>query len=82
MEQPDVRPTFLRRFPYTVAALGFAVVVFLAAVFGNVNVFDLPELNLIGIESGEVGEVCIAFLLIIPAARASDHHADGAGHRE
>jgi hypothetical protein len=59
---------FVERFPYSVATLLFAVVVFLAAVIWDVNVFRVPaRFNLIGIENSETGEICIVFLLTIPA---------------
>ena len=38
-----------------------------AAVFWHINVFEIPRLSVIGIEQSELGEVLIAFLLIIPA---------------
>jgi hypothetical protein len=59
---------FVERFPYSMATLVFAAVVFLAAVIGDVNVFRVPAgFNLIGIENSETGEICIVFLLTIPA---------------
>jgi hypothetical protein len=57
----------LHRFSTTLAAVGLAIVVFLAAVLWHIDVFDLPFVNIIGIERSEVGEVAIAVLLVIPA---------------
>jgi hypothetical protein len=44
-----------------------ALLVLFAAVFWHINVFEIPRLSVIGIEQSELGEVLIAFLLIIPA---------------
>lgn len=48
----------------------------------KINVFELPGINVIGIEHSEMGEIGIAFLLVIPAllidrlvARQKTHEA-------
>ncbi len=58
---------WLRRFPYTVVALAFALLVLVGASIWRINVFELPVVNIIGIEQSEIGEVLIALLLTIPA---------------
>jgi hypothetical protein len=65
----------LRRHPYTSVALAFALVVLLGAVFGNINVFQLPGLEVLGIEENEIGEILVAFLLVGPAFFL-DHHVE------
>ena len=57
----------LRRFPYSAIAFTLALLVWVAAVFWHINVFNLPGVDVIGIEQTEIGEVLIAFLLVIPA---------------
>lgn len=57
----------LHWYPYTSVAVALAFMVLLAAAFWQINVFTLPGVDLIGIEQSEVGEVLIAFLLVIPA---------------
>ena len=64
---PALTRRLLRRFPYTFVALTLALVVLVAALAGHINVFELPGASLIGIEPAELGEIVIAFLLIIPA---------------
>jgi fumarate reductase subunit D len=73
----------LRPFPFTSAALALALLVLVAALFWHINVFDMPELSVIGIEQSEIGEIVIAFLLVIPAffvdrvvARERRHEAE------
>jgi hypothetical protein len=44
-----------------------AVLATVAGMFWHINVFELPGASIIGIEQTEVGEIAIAFLLIIPA---------------
>jgi hypothetical protein len=56
-----------RRFPYTSVALGFTLLVTVAAVLWNINVFSIPALSFIGIAETEAGEIGIAALLILPA---------------
>lgn len=58
---------FLRRLPYTVAALVLAFMVLVAASLWHIHVFELTGFNIVGIEQSEIGEIGIAFLLIIPA---------------
>jgi hypothetical protein len=41
--------------------------VLVAASFWHINVFEIPHLSIIGIEQSELGEILIAFLLVIPA---------------
>ena len=57
----------LRRIPYTLAALVFALLVLVAAVFFDIDVLELPSIMIPGIQPGEMGEIIIAFLLVIPA---------------
>jgi hypothetical protein len=57
----------LRRFTYTSVALAFSLLILVAALFSNVDVFELPSVVVPGIEPSEVGEVVTAFLLVIPA---------------
>jgi hypothetical protein len=47
--------------------VALALLVFLAAVFWDINVFRLPGASLVGIEQSEIGEVATVFLLIVPA---------------
>ena len=57
----------LRRFPYTLATLALALGVLVAAWVWPIDVFELPGVDLIAIERTEVGQIVIAFLLVIPA---------------
>jgi hypothetical protein len=57
----------LCRFPYSVVALALALLVFAGAVFFDINVFNLPVVNVIGIERSEFGQIMIAFLFTVPA---------------
>ena len=57
----------LCRFPYSVVALALALLVFAGAVFFHINVFNLPVVDVIGIERSEVGQIMIVFLFIVPA---------------
>jgi hypothetical protein len=57
----------LGRFPFTMVALTLAFLVLLAGVFWNIDIFELPGVSIIGIEQSEIGEIAIAFLLVIPA---------------
>ena len=59
--------TLLHRFPYTSVTLAFALVVLTIGLFSNINVFELPSVVIPGIEPTEMGEIVIAFLLVIPA---------------
>jgi hypothetical protein len=36
-------------------------------LFSNIDVFELPSVSIPGIEPGEMGEIVMAFVLIIPA---------------
>jgi hypothetical protein len=63
----------LRRFQMTSAAIVLAFAVLLAAVFWNIDVFELPGVNILGIEQSEAGEIALAFLLIVPAFFADQH---------
>jgi fumarate reductase subunit D len=47
--------------------LGIAVMVLIAGVVWHINVFDIPRLSLVGIEQNEIGDIAVAFLLVIPA---------------
>ena len=57
----------LRRFPYTFVALALALMVLVLALFWDIDVFELPGINIGGIERTEIGEIAMAFLLVIPA---------------
>ena len=57
----------LRRFPYSSVALALALLVMVAGLFWHIDVFNVPGLDIIGIEETEAGEIAIAFLLVIPA---------------
>jgi hypothetical protein len=59
--------TLVRRYPYAFVTFALALLVAAAAAFWNINVFQLPGLDVIGIEQSEIGEVAIVFLLVIPA---------------
>src|SRR5713226_2432670 len=79
----------LRRFPSTAVALGFALVVMLAAIVWGVNVFRRPWVNIIGIEQSEIGAVVLAYLLVVPAffmdraaARRRGHEIQGHAERQ
>jgi hypothetical protein len=56
-----------KRYPFSLASWGMAVMVLLGAGVWHLNVFDLPVVSVIGIERTEIGEVGIAFMLTIPA---------------
>jgi hypothetical protein len=56
-----------RRYPFTLAALGLACLVALLAALWHIDVFELPGIDIVGIEQNEVGEVFVAFLLVVPA---------------
>lgn len=76
----------LRLFPFTLAALALALLVLVAASFWHINVFEMPALNVIGIEQSEIGEIVIALLLVIPASFIAGHsgvlHRSRRGPRE
>jgi hypothetical protein len=57
----------LRRFRYTSVAFALAIVVLVLGVVWHINVFSVPGTGLIGLEETEVGEIGIAFLLVVPA---------------
>ena len=57
----------IRRFLYTFVMLGLAILVTGAGVVWHINVFELPAASVVGIEQSEIGEIAIAFLLVIPA---------------
>jgi hypothetical protein len=57
----------LRQFPYSSAALAIALLVGVAGIVWHVDVFELPLGGLVGIEQSEIGEIAMAFLLVIPA---------------
>jgi hypothetical protein len=57
----------LGRYRFTGVAVSCAVLVLALAMITNINVFELPALDAIGVENNEVGEVALAFLFIIPA---------------
>ena len=57
----------IRRFLYTFVMLVLATLVTGAGVMWHINVFELPAASVIGIEQSEIGEIAIAFLLVIPA---------------
>ena len=56
-----------RRFPSTSVALVIAITVFLTAIVWHINIFHMPDIHILGIEADEVGEIGLAFLLVIPA---------------
>ena len=60
-------PSLLRRYPYASVTLALAFMVLVVAVGWHIDVFELPGVNIIGIERTERGEIAIAFLLVIPA---------------
>jgi len=68
---PDAAPLvtkhLLRRFPNTSAAVMLVLVTFVIAAFWDLDVFDLPGVNIIGIEKSEFGQIMIAVLLMVPA---------------
>jgi hypothetical protein len=57
----------LRRFPFTFAALTLALLVLIAAVFWDIDLFSLPGVAVLGIDQGETDEIAVAFILVIPA---------------
>ena len=57
----------LRRFPYTSVAFALAVVVLVLGVVWHINVFNVPGASIVGLEETEIGQVGIAFLLVVPA---------------
>jgi hypothetical protein len=65
-----VRPPLghlVRRFPYSSVTLALALLVMVAGLFWHIDVFNIPGIDIIGIEETEAGEIAIAFLLVIPA---------------
>jgi hypothetical protein len=60
-------PTVVRRHLYTSVMFGIAALVMAAGMLWHINVFDMPGLSLVGVEENEIGEIAIAFLLVIPA---------------
>jgi hypothetical protein len=57
----------LRRFPYTFSALALAVIVVVVALIWDLSAFDLPGVDIIGIEANETDAIVITCLLVIPA---------------
>jgi hypothetical protein len=57
----------LRRFPYTSVAFALALVVLALGVVWHINVFSVPGASIVGLEETEIGEIGIAFLLVVPA---------------
>jgi len=57
----------LLRFPFTSAAVVFAVIVVLAALIGDINLIEMPISAINRIEQHEVDDVVTAFVLIIVA---------------
>jgi hypothetical protein len=57
----------VRRFPYTSVALALALIVLVTASIWHIDVFAVPGASIIGIEQTEIGEIGMAFLLVIPA---------------
>jgi hypothetical protein len=57
----------LRRPPYTSVALALAVLVLVLGVVWHINVFSVPGAGIVGLEETEIGEIGIAFLLVMPA---------------
>ena len=57
----------LRRFPYTSVAFALAVVVLVLGVVWHINVFSVPGASIVGLEETEIGQIGIAFLLVVPA---------------
>jgi hypothetical protein len=66
MCQPEDRGLF-RRFLYTSVATVLACVALLAAVLWDIDVFDTPGFSVFGVNSGEMNELALAFLLVIAA---------------
>jgi PAS domain S-box-containing protein len=86
VKEPERAPgtQLLRRFPCTSVAFGVAVIVMIAAVVWHIDVFELPGFDLIGFAHTEVGEMAIAWLLLIPAFfvdRAVDRARVGEANR-
>ena len=57
----------VRRFRYSAVMMVIALQILGSAVFWNIDVFQWPGLQWLGIDDNEIGEVAIAFLAIIPA---------------
>jgi K+-sensing histidine kinase KdpD len=57
----------LLRFPLTLAAIVFAVIVVAAALIGHVNVFKIPILVVSRFEQSEIGDVVTALVLVVVA---------------
>jgi PAS domain S-box-containing protein len=57
----------LRRFPSTSVALAVATTVLLAAMIWRINVFTLPDISILGIQSDEIGEIGFVFFFVLPA---------------
>jgi hypothetical protein len=62
-----IHQQLFRRFPYTSVTFALALFVLVAALRFNINVFDLPGVDVIGIERNEIGEIAMVFLLVVPA---------------
>ena len=43
-----------------------ALVVVVAAMIWHINVFTLPDIHILGIQSDEIGEISFAFVFVIP----------------
>jgi hypothetical protein len=57
----------LLRFPFTFAAILFAVTVVAAALIGHVNVIEIPIAVISRIERDEVDDIVTAFMLVVVA---------------
>jgi hypothetical protein len=84
----DSGKNLFRQFPYTSVALALALMVVVAAMFGDINAFDLPGVDVLDIEPNETDAIVMAFLLVIPvlfaeraAARQRTHDAQLVGEQ-
>lgn len=54
----------LRRFPFTFASVGFAIIVVAAALIGHTNVIQIPIGVMNRVEQGEVDDIVTARMLV------------------
>jgi len=62
----------LFRFPFSFAAVVFAITVVSAALFGHVSLIEIPISVMNRIERGEVGDIFTAFMLVAVALVADN----------
>jgi SNF family Na+-dependent transporter len=62
-----IKNKLLLRFPFTFAAVIFAIIVVLAALIGHVNVIEIPIAVMDRIERDEIDEFVTAFMLVVVA---------------